>query len=92
MRIVEGWSPYEVFADRFSPWVDEVDESNAAAVHEADFSTQRDRFVRLIDALKRFQNRNISPLERFTRFDGAITSEADVLQFVLEECEPPIHR
>lgn len=72
--------------------VGEVDGSNAAALLEADFSSERDRFVRLIDALKRFQNRNISPLERFTRFDGAITSEADVLQFVLEECEPPIHR
>ena len=22
VRIVEGWSPYEVFADRFSPWAD----------------------------------------------------------------------
>ena len=50
----------------------------------ADEHAARERLRDIRDALLRFQDRNLFPLERFVGMEGEITSKDDVLRLVLE--------
>lgn len=59
--------------------------SDPSGQDRVDLARALERLSDIRDALLQFQDRNIFPLERFIGRDGTITSEADVLEFVLEE-------
>lgn len=58
--------------------------SDARCTIVADEPAARERLRDIRDALLRFQDRNLFPLERFVGMEGEITSKDDVLRLVLE--------